>query len=406
MVFAYLPVRDLLLCQRVSRHWRSVATSNPMLYTSIDLSVTVKPVTSGSVKALLRYAAENIRTLKIRPPEITFANFKKIIQTGPEFLHHANMHLGPLFKNLECLEQISSLAYSSDSLWSIPQFPYSTLRSLHIATPLAKGRLLLILCNSPALERLECSCHIDDIGRPDQVHSPPPLKVLTLTAHGVLSFSASPSRTIANWFPDLEEFTLRDYHSLYPIDPPLKLKVLRFQKCDYAFILTFPRNLKVLEWSYMPSLSSVHDSELTPLSLYPDLEELCIRNVRLLKREILQNFYPSAKTLRMLTISSPQFEIGDIEHFLREGTNLTIINISQISYVNDTTLNLLHPLVNLERLEIDHCHGVTGHGIIQLISKLAPSRGGRLKAIRAKGIESIRRQTVDWAWKFGVLVSI
>jgi F-box-like len=411
MIFKYLPVQDLVKCHRVSRRWCSVARCDPDLYKSIDLSVTAKPLTNRNVQALLRYADGKIHGLKMQLPDVTFANFV-LHRQDPDFKHHGNMHLAPLFENLECLEQLGSTKNVGHPLWEIPGFPSSKLRRLSIASP-QQGRFMVRLANLAVnLEYLEYTLSDPlsfDSGTWDFTFQSVTVLRLTLGAR-------SPAfRHIVGSFPKLEELHFRssDYDGRdEALLLPKKLKVLSLRGKLLAVIGFLPADLTFLGLYDLPALRFLfpilpeHPENLELFPVQSRLEELHISNVRNMTRKGLERTYTSAPTLRKLTVSSPQFKTRDIEYFLREGINLTYINISQVQYVNDATLKFIHRLIKVECLEIDHCPGVTGHGIIQLVQALSIKKGGRLKTIRAKGNESIRRQTVDWAWQLGVVVSI
>src|SRR5271169_4537162 len=100
MIFSYVPLRDLLKCQRVNRQWRAILTSDPTLYRSLDLtnSSKGKPLNVRNVQALIRYSGGDIRSLKIHTPEQNFS-----ISQLDNFKSQATLQLFPLFKNLEQL---------------------------------------------------------------------------------------------------------------------------------------------------------------------------------------------------------------------------------------------------------------------------------------------------------------
>jgi len=159
--------------------------------------------------------------------------------------------------------------------------------------------------------------------------------------------------------------------------------------------------LRVLELSMLTSLRIL---DIPPQIC---LEDLTIDTTRSVSPDLLDRCHDSVRTLRKLTITSaPLFEAQHIEHFLRDGINLTHININGLRYVHDGTLQLLHHLKRLELLNVDNCPGITGAGIIRLVENNSPKRGGRLTKISVRDNESIRRQTIDWARNFGVTISI
>src|SRR5271169_6410965 len=132
MIFSYVPLRDLLKCQRVNRQWRAILTSDPTLYRSLDLtnSSTGKPLNVRNVQALIRYSGGDIRSLKIRKPEQNFS-----ISQPDNFKSHATLYLVPLFENLEQLHIIRNDASDIETGFEsaiLSLAPLTFLRHLNI----------------------------------------------------------------------------------------------------------------------------------------------------------------------------------------------------------------------------------------------------------------------------------
>jgi hypothetical protein len=408
LIFSYLPIRDLLKCHRVSRIWRNVATSDSSLYQSIDFTNTRNPITLASIKALIRYSGGVVRNLKMGPPSETFTQAVLPVSDVPSlagFKSHLNMHLGRLFKHLEVLELFGSVSRRPISLLHIPNFPAKTLRHLTIFGDGLSNEALQKVCDTAdALEYLEFYWDRGDFQRyPDPGKVYPSVKVLKLVlSASIFELSTQTVGKLLNWFPNVEEFGLKNANMSEIILPSKCLKVVSIISIRGLHSLTIrSEELISLELNHLLSLSSVQ------LSAQPFLEELCLINVP----KAFQNLHlfqslDNAKPLRSLTISSPQFEVRDVEPIFRGGTDLTRVNINGLRYVNDATLTHLYPHKSLERVDINHCQGVTGHGLIQLVQQLSVKKGGRLRAISIGGNESIRRQTIDWARGWGVIVSI
>src|SRR5579871_1470236 len=69
----YMPFRDLIRCQRVSRSSRAILTSDPSLYRKVDLTCARRLLTSQHIEVLARYAGDDIRELRYREASRTFA---------------------------------------------------------------------------------------------------------------------------------------------------------------------------------------------------------------------------------------------------------------------------------------------------------------------------------------------
>jgi F-box-like len=412
MIFSYLPLRDLLKCHRVNRQWRAILASDPTLYRSLDLtnSSTGKPLNVRNVQALLRYSGGDIRSLKIRKPEQNFS----ILQLN-NFKSQATLQLVPLFKNLEQLHIIRNDANDLETGFESSILLLASLnfmRHLNIEPLLFFAELRLICKAAQQLESLAFSIRgsvvwtANDLAR--MQFSAASVKQLTIRVTERLHPSFL---HVLGWFPGVEGISLireGSYIKNYLTEiPPLEIDCQ--SRVNTARIYGLPQpgrlsiksaNMKRLEVFNCPFISVDIPAQST-------LEELMLDTVPSLSPEILKAFLDSATTMKRLTIASvPRFEVRHVEHLLHEGVNLKFININSLRYVNDTTLQLLHSLKNLERLHVDDCPGITGQGIIRLVENLCIKRGGQLTAISVKGNESIRRQTIDWARNYGVIISI
>ena len=414
MVVSYLPLRDLLKCHRVNRQWRAILTSDHSLYQSLDLTTPVqKRLNQQHIRALVRYSGGNIRSLKIRHPTENFVPSLVGLDESSivKYRKQSNSLLLPLFRNLERLEVfgIESNPRTFIDIACFPTFPHPSIRYLDIDYYLIGGAMKYICERAKQVEHLGFSIkYLTPF--PEGAVLAPSVKSLVIRIGYHIAINVS-LNVLLSWFPSLEEFTLvvENIPSISETMPSLKVD-LPWKKLTTARIrgvtqiesLTITSDeLKVLE------LSGLGYLQMPDIPSQISLKELTIDTTRLLLPELLDRFYDSASTLQKLRITStPLFEVHHIEHFLREGINLTDINIDGLRYVQDGTLQLLHHLKHLERLNVDNCPGITGVGIIRLVENISPKRGGRLTSISIRGNESIRRQTIDWARNFGVIISI
>jgi hypothetical protein len=414
MIVSYLPLRDLLKCHRVNRQWRAILTSDHSLYQSLDLTTPVqKRLNQQHIRALVRYSGGDIRNLKIRKPTENFVpSLAELDETSTvKYRKQSNSLLLPLFRNLERLEVfgIESNPRTYLDLTSFPTFPHLSIRYLDIDYYLLGATVKYICEKAKQAEHLgffiKCLAPF-----PEGPVLAPSVKSLVIRMGYYITENVA-LHSLLSWFPSLEEFTLvvenipgiSETLPLLKINLPWKkLTTARIRRITQMESFTIASDeLKVLE------LSGLGYLQMPDIPSQISLKELTIDTTRLLLPELLDRFHDSATTLQKLRITStPLFEVHHIEHFLREGINLTHINIDGLRYVQDGTLQLLHHLKHLERLNVDNCPGITGVGIIRLVENISPKRGGRLTSISIRGNESIRRQTIDWARNFGVIISI
>lgn len=407
MVFSYLSVQDLLRCHRVSRQWRAIAVSDPSLYQYIDLSVATKALTAPNIKALVRYAGGAIKGLKMDSPESRFSTgcFQLITHTHGDttFKTHRNILLEPLFRQLEELElmDVFLLEGFRPVMMSLPSFPSTNLRRLLLGSGLSSEDIEYICVAAPLLEHLSCQLYLYE--RVDDSLRFPFLKTFHI---GLRPPRPAALQLVVNWFPNVEDFAFYEQTNYQSsIDEVIydweNLKVMTVRQ-------TTAPNLSITS-NKLTTLDLAKSGYLTVCNIpaQPNLQHLHIRDLPNLPiHPFLTPLLSSGPTLESLTISSPQFEVRDIENMLREAVNLRSLNIDNLRYTNDATLQLLHAHQCLQVLSVNHCTGITGHGIIQLIGKLRVKKGGKLTAISVRGNESIRRQTIDWALEMGVKVSI
>jgi len=414
MVFSYLSPRDLVRCHRVSRHWRATALSDSLLYRILDLTTARKPLTIENVKALVRYAGGDIKGLKMFVPTSTFSPGCFQMHLGrdpPQYKNHRNMHLEPLFRNLEDLEIVhTSGSEYDDSIFRLPSFPANTLRRFVVHGIDIHAEQIIDLCRAaPHLEELSCGV---DFSRamPLMAHFPS-VKNLQIRLKGGMTpdsimFDSIMFDSISFWdfFPNVEEFTFSQ--ATPPSEPSLEMKWSHLKKLTLRNIHT---NIVIIRSN---ELTTLELSDLPHLILFggiaqPNLQHLCLLNLRNLNVDkYLVPLHNYASTLESLTFSSPQFEARHIEPVLPDAIHLQSLNINNLRYTSDATLQFLHHNKNLQHLSVDHCTGITGHGIIKLIENLCRKKGGKLTTISIRGNDSIRRQTVDWARAVGVEVSI
>lgn len=406
MVFSYLSVQDLLRCQRVSRPWRAIAVSDPSLYQNIDLTLTRKVLTLANIRALVRFAGGAIKSLKMDSPEHRFSTV--CYQPPPypaghsTFKTHRNMHLEPLLRELEEFEMIdvSDPAFGP-IMMSLPSFPPRNLRKLLLMSALFYEDVATICTTAPQLEHLSCKLRLGAV-----ISDPfrfPSLKILHI---GLQGYAPVATELLIAWFPNIENFALAEYTNLHHLPDQLNIAWKNLRVMTVGRMVT--HNLSITS-NKLTTLDLSRSGNLTRCNItaQPNLQHLCIRSLPNLPIDpYLTPLLSSGPTLESLTISSPQFEVRDIEHILREAINLKSLNIDNLRYANDATLQSLHMHKRLQVLSVNHCTGITGHGIIQLIERLRVKKGGMLTAISVQGNESIRRQTIDWALAIGVKVSI
>ena len=154
----------------------------------------------------------------------------------------------------------------------------------------------------------------------------------------------------------------------------------------------------------MLELQGLRDLKYLHIPPQTSLKEFTINSTEQLSPDLLVLFRGSFNTLTKLTISTPQFEVQQIEPFLREGFKLRYVNINSLRNVNDGTLDLLQPLRSLEQLHVDHCTGITRFGLMEFIKNL--SLNGRTLALSIKGHQSIDEHIMDWARDLGVRIYI
>jgi hypothetical protein len=406
MVFSYLSVQDLLRCQGVSRPWRALAVSDPSLYQYIDLTLARKVLTAANIKALVRYAGGAIKSLKMDSPEHRFSTACYQPPPYPEghstFKTHRNMALEPLLRELEEFEMIdvSGPAFGP-IMMSLPSFPQRNLRKLLLRSALRYEDVATICTTAPQLEHL--SCKLRFVTTLQDTFRFPSLKILHI---GLQGYAPAAIPLLVAWFPNMEDFALTEYTNVHRSPDQVNiawnnLRVMTVGRMVNDGLSITSNKLTTLDLSRAGNLTTCN------IPAQPNLQHLCIRSLPSLPIDpYLTPLLSSGPTLESLTISSPQFEIRDIEHTLREAINLKSLNIDNLYYVNDATLQSLHMHKCLQVLSVNHCTGITGHGIIQLIDKLCVKKGGMLTAISVQGNESIRRQTIDWALAIGVKVSI
>ena len=307
------------------------------------------------------------------------------------------MELVPLFKSLKLFEYKSPRKISSDSfLIHLPFFQFSNLQHLHLSSGLIISDVYDLLEKAPNLEYL----HFALVG-PLNLLPPrifPNLKTLSLDWEDISS--SYDFGEVAASFPGLEELRLINAlaSSVHFETVLLNLKVFRLEGGNHRGVYIASQHLTSLNVENAGHLDEVEISEQSSLT------ELTLNNIR--NRQIVSSLCRHAKTLQKLSLASPFLDVKELHNFVQNGENLRYINVSGVQYVSDQTLRALGSLKSLERLDVDHCQGITGFGIVTLVGRISVKSGGKLSIISARGIESIRRQTIDWAWERGVVVRI
>lgn len=390
----------MIRCQRVSRFWRDLLISEPSLYRSVDLTTTIKPLGPQQIKALARYAAGNIHELRLGTLELMFTQpiLNQLVTLRPSgWMTHGGITLEPLLKSLKLFEHRCPRKNSFDSfLIHLPFFQFSNLRHFHLSSGLIIADVYDLLEKAPNLEYL----HFALVGPlnllPPQIF--PNLKTLSLDWEDI---SASYDfGEVAVSFPGLEELRLmKTWASSFYFETVLfNLKAFRLEGGNHRGVYIGSPHLTSLNVENAGLLEEVEISEQSSLT------ELTLNNIR--NRQIVRSLCRHAKTLQKLSLASPFLDVKELQIFVENGENLRYLNVSGVQYVSDQTLHALGSLKSLERLDVDYCQGITGFGIVTLVGQISVKSGGKLSIISARGIESIRRQTIDWAWERGVVVRI
>ena len=428
MITSHLTLKDILRCHRVSRQWRNILSSDPTLYSEIDLVSISCRLRTESVKKLVHHSWGRIRTLRLLRPELTFSPtcFRCDDQAAVLGVKNvSNAHLRPLFQGLERLEiresdQTTPLGFLSrerrQSLFLIPGFPSQNLRSLHLEYYLSIDNVITICTTASQLESFSLIYYQETSSPTDGDKPFPSVKELAIqTQRGSTWRFIYP---LLEWFPNVEAFAYNPVVRLPLPDIPKvrdvtfrnpNLKALRISPQGCLSLDVRSENLRVLSVTASPTLISLHIpvqqslEELT-ISELPMLAPTCAHHCDL---NFLERIHPSAAKLRSLTIRyTPKFEVKDVEYFLRNAKDLEHVMLRSVKYVSDATLEWLWTCKRLETLYVDDCTGITGVGLIRLIKEIGKGGGGRLKSVSTIGNESIRRQTADWARGAGVIIDI
>jgi len=426
MIASYLSLKDVLKCHRVSRQWHVMLSSDPSLYTEIDLLGAIRPLRMESVQALIRYSRGRVRKLQMPRPDVTFSPQCFRVDDKAASLkvkNVSNAHLKPLFEGLERLH-ISETRHTTplqfanperaNMLFLIPGFPSANLRHLDLEFLLSMEQVIDICTATPELEFFALVFYQRLSGPKDQDTRFPSVKSLVIrTRHGGTYHFIHP---LLEWFPNVDDFSYwpnmalppGDIHSMLEIvfENP-NLKTLRITPSGCVAVDVRSETLRVLHISFSTTLRSLH----IPVQRF--LEELQIESLPLLgplcffhcPLNFFERIHESASTLRRLTISiSPKFDVTHVEYFLRHATRLEFVKLQSVNKVNDSTLELLGARKRLKELWVDDCPGITGVGLIRLIKAIAVGARGKLRSVSAIGNESIRRQTIDWAREMGVII--
>lgn len=402
-IMRYLPFRDLIRCHRVSRSWRTILASEPSLYRQVDLRAVCQPLSSLHINALARYAAGNIRDLRLSSVMQTFTEAISLqIEAGtPGFKSHRGIVLKPLFENLQVFEHRNDVIQHRCLWFGLAFFPPRTLQKLHLCQMLDLSQVERLLQEAPTLECLHCWIYqrtTMDIGEPRY----PNLKTLSVVVQSSREVGGFQLDRFLARFPEVEEFQMDeasidirhsiDLNFLLP-----KLKILRI----------FNRVSMIQVGSkYLHTIEIQTAIQLRTLNLSSDASFVEVTLNGLRHPDLLEQFRRHASALQKLSLQSAFLEVRDVSPFLLNGGSLRYISLSQVRYVNDSTLEMLSHCKFLERLDIDHCPGATGSGIIKLVERLSVKIGGKLSIVSARGNESLRRQTLDWASRMGVKILI
>ena len=376
MIVSYLSLKDILQCHRVSRQWHVILSSDPSLYTEIDLLPATRPLRVESVQALVRYSRGRIRKLQMLRPEVTFSLQCFRVDDKAASLkikNVSNAHLKPLFETLETL-QISETKHTTvwqfanpervNVLFLIPGFPSANLRHLDLEFLLSMEQVINICTATPQLEYFALVFYQRLSGPKEEDARFPSVKSLVIRTHrgGTYHFI----HPLFEWFPNVDDFSYWPKMSLPPGDiygmheivfENPNLKTLRISPSGCLALDIRSENLRVLHVSLSLTLRSLHiptQSSLEELHIesLPLLGPLCFFHCPL---NFLERVHESACTLRWLTIAiSPRFEARDVDYFLRHATGLEFVKLQSVNYVNDSTLDLLGACKQLKALWVDN----------------------------------------------------
>jgi F-box-like len=389
-IISYLSLKDLLRCHRVSRQWKAILTSDPTPYQILDLRKE-RPLTKENVDALLDYSKNNIRTLQVHSLEGVFPFYAIDFgyRKNPYFKTHAHQSIPLLFNKLEELEITAG-----------DRFPFKDFKESHNLRRLTVPNLNLLEVlqlheDHPQLESLDFIPFLDYMFDPIPKPIPqyPSLRVLKLRHPKGSDFG----ERFLEMYPALEEFHIEECRrGFLRIDlQSTTLKIISLNNSDTTTLQISSNELLSLELMYMRNLSSLQ----VPRECR--LQALILVALPTLSSDYLVLFRNSISTLQCLVIQSPQFEASHIESFLQQAMSLQFVNISGVTNVNDRTLSLLHDKVYIQRIVISQCLNVTPAGVIELVKKLRPGNGGRLRDLHAGDIP-VRRETMYWIRQCGV----
>jgi hypothetical protein len=398
-IFSFLTLSSLLRLQFVSHSWRAVLSSASSLYRSLNLLYS-EPLNIHNCKALIRYAAGNIRELKMHLPRRTFAGSAQYciaLEDSP---------LAPLFSHLERFTEKISTRYPvrAETLLNLPGFPSPFLRHVCIQDRLEVSSIQY-LCNlTPQLEYLGCTFTISK--RPTRLGNFPSVKILRFRVIKMMDWKLL--ECFLSQFPNIDDFGLHGGNTVLPsfqtLELPwkrLKVADIRAVICVTALRLPHCDHLRVLKIKDMENLRTIETATLM------HLEKLYLSNVERLEPMALKAFYHSTRSLYRLEINQVEMPAEDFEAFLSKCVNLKMLNIGAFLYgdISDKTLAALYHLKSLKRLGIHYCN-ITDDGMVKLVEQLCVENSGNLATIYASENHKITKEIVDQARNLGVTVKL
>jgi F-box/TPR repeat protein Pof3 len=257
MVLSYLKFSEVVNCLRVSRHWKAILTSRPMLWTNMDLFVNNEKqvaVRSSSVRALIKYSKCQITRARIHRYSDQ-GGLRSLATTCKSLLelHFGNTQFGgdTIIETVMMAKALKTLTISRAVMLQLDQ-----------VTQIAKSR--------PTLENLR----IDHISPPRHMAEwkvdLPSFKSLSLTLHLPIGRLQEPYLELLNLntlferAPNLTSLSLEGWKSAFAPHMDFSvLKSLETLSLQHTYLLRPPR--------LPPSLKSINMNDiLSPIAHAPE----------------------------------------------------------------------------------------------------------------------------------------
>ena len=381
--------------------------SNPSRYASVDLTSAKNPITLEQVQSIIRNAEGRIQNLKMELPVITFSQFCFHIfdrdPPGPQF--DGAHHIQPLFRNLVRFTlHYSHTSISAESLFGVPWGQMLCLRVLKFRGYFTATDIARICIAAGHIEELDCECTLEEDDRYHQgMEQCRSVKRLIVKIGSIFIDVSGDLNRLLNWFPNVQYFTYED-SSKGVTGISLHLQKLEFLKVRRGYFI----NEIDIRTSKLRSLvlRNVNHLQRLKIPAQPNLEELRIYSSPMLQDPLLPNINECVAKLKTLSLVNFSLKVECVESIIRVAVNLVHLDVSNTNDFNDSSLDLVHTLIYLERFSVNRCCAVTDNGIMGLVLALCPTNGGRLREIMAQHIYTITSETVAKAEQLGVIISI